>query len=34
MNEVKTRQQERVVFGGPNVNPTQQGYVPQPPARK
>ena len=34
MSEVKTRQQERVVFGGPNVNPTQQGYVPQPPARK
>ena len=35
MNEVKTRQQERVVFGGPNVNtPTQQGYAPQPPARK
>ena len=35
MGEVKTRQQERVVFGGPNVNtPTQQGYAPQPPARK
>ena len=35
MSEVKTRQQERVVFGGPNVNtPTQQGYAPQPPARK
>ena len=34
MTEVKTRQQERVVFGGPNVNPTQQGYAPQPPSRK
>ena len=35
MGEVKTRQQERVVFGGPNVNtPTQQGYASQPPARK
>ena len=36
MTDVKSRnQQERVVFGGPNVNtPTQQGYAPQPPARK
>ena len=34
MNEVKTRQQERVVFGGPNVNQTPQGYAQQPPIRK
>ena len=35
MTEVKTRQQERVVFGGPNINPTQQGYgTPQSPTRK
>jgi len=26
MSEVKSRQQERVVFGGPNVNQTK-GYV-------
>ena len=34
MDEVKSRnQQERIVFG-PNVNPTQQGYVQQSPTRK
>ena len=35
MGEVKTRQQERVVFGGPNVNTPQSNYAPnQPTARK
>ena len=36
MEQVKSRtSQERVVFGGPNVNdPTQQGYGQQPPTRK
>tara|TARA_B100001094_G_scaffold295769_1_gene317375 strand:+ start:2482 stop:2685 length:204 start_codon:yes stop_codon:yes gene_type:complete len=34
MNEIKNRSnQERVVFG-PNVNPQQQGYVPQSASRK
>ena len=34
MTEVKTRQQERIVFG-PNVTPpSQQGYATQPTARK
>ena len=34
MGEIKVRSQERVIYG-PNVTPpTQQGYAPQPPARK
>ena len=35
MSEIKNRtNQERVVFGGPSINPTQQGYVKTPPTRK
>ena len=36
MKEVKRpSNQERVIFGGPNINtPQQQGYAPQPTVRK
>ena len=35
MGEIKSNHnQERVVFGGPSINPTQQGYVKTPPTRK